>query len=71
VLRQPRASLSTRDLARIYGVTTKSIRDWTRAGWLPAPTMRHGEVRSHLPRCFYRATTSRWTVGDLVRCYLW
>lgn len=71
VLRQPRASVSTADLARVFGVTLPTIREWAASGYLPPPTMRRGDVVTTLPRCLYHAHKQRWTIRDLVRCYLW
>lgn len=71
ILRQPRASLSTLDLARAFGVSKKTIYDWERSGWLPAPRMHRGDAIRTIGTHHYRALTRRWCVADLVRCYLW
>lgn len=71
VLRQPRASLSTRDLARAFGVSKKTISTWTSSGWLPAPRLHRGDAIRTIGLHHYRAPTRRWCVGDLVQCYLW
>lgn len=71
ILRQPRASLSTADLARAFRVTTKTIYDWQRSGWLPAPRLYKGDAIRTIGWHHYRSLSRRWRVGDLVRCYLW
>lgn len=69
VLRQPRASVSTQDLARAFGVPVVS--NLVAGGYLPPPVTEAGRVVLTLPGCHYLATGRRWRVRDLVRCYLW
>ncbi|SRR6266581_4722431 len=72
VLRQPKSTVTTQELARVFSVSRVTVRHWAEIGVLPpACTHRGDSVHWGHGGSWSHAGRQLWRIGDLVHCYLW